>query len=145
MQVLWTNLANMLQQLLSTTVLDSEDTISNCLTLAGALSEQAANPASSNSSKQEGHNQTARGVGLCSSKDTASSACKMLEYAAELLQYCRNQAEALQQQQQQQAHEIDARNAAESLERHMVMQHISSIQQQVGAAVRGSRVGPPVG
>lgn len=138
----------MLQQLLASTVLETEDTISLCLSMAGALADQARCSRSSQAATgaaTEGSDsilaRQARGNGAAAAAAggaegaasgtrsaaaeagaSAESPCQLLELSAELLEYCRQQALALQQQ----------GAAAAGQDQSSVVLHIQGIQQQVG-------------
>jgi hypothetical protein len=120
----------MLQQLLADTVLEAEVAISMSLSMAGALADQASS-SSSSSSKTEDAEATTAAAGAPGSGNTAatgSSACQLLELAAQLTQYCRQQALQLAQQQAP----ADSPNAAAvPAEQSPVVQHIVGVQQQV--------------
>jgi hypothetical protein len=117
----------MLQQLLSDTLLEAEEAVSMSLSMAGALADQASS-SSSSSGIEELAGKAAAGIGTAGKGTTVaaahSSACQLLELAAQLMQYCRQQTLQLAQQQSP----ADSPNTAEQSP---VVQHIVGVQQQV--------------
>jgi hypothetical protein len=129
-QALWANLSSMLQHLLSDTLLEAEEAISMSLSMAGALADQAGTSSSTGAATETGgKTEAAASKGTSAAAGAHSSACQLLELAAQLMQYCRQQALHLAQQQAP----ADSPNtaAAAAVEQSPVVQHITGVQQQV--------------
>jgi hypothetical protein len=126
----------MLQQLLADTVLEAETAISLSLSMAGALADQATITNSSSSGIEEAGCTAAAAAAASdhpggrdiANTTTANSACQLLELAAQLTQYSRQQALQLAQQQAP----ADSPTAGTAgAEQSLVVQHIVGVQQQV--------------
>jgi hypothetical protein len=126
----------MLQQLLSDTLLEAEEAISMSLSMAGALADQASSSSSNvtNATEESGAKAEPAAAIRAMAKGTSTvagahgSACQLLELAAQLMQYCRQQALHLAQQQ---APAESPNTAAAAVEQSPVVQHIAGVQQQV--------------